>query len=96
METGTSLDARAGEAFIEALRRKAGLVFSEEEVVISERMNIGDSVVCTVEARKVNGESSQAVGKAYVYHDLVVVCIESVCRKWREPTFPHHYEYLSY
>lgn len=96
MEPKTSLDARAGEAFIEALRRTADMAFFREELVISEKTKIGDSVVCSVEAHRKNGDSSQASGKAYIYPDLVVVCIERVRKAWREPVFPHHYEYLSY
>jgi len=89
-------DVRASQAFIEALRRTADMVFSKEEIIISEKMKIGDPVVCTIEAHKENGDSSQASGKAYIYPDLIIVCIESVCKALREPIFPHHYEYLSY
>jgi hypothetical protein len=89
-------DVRASQAFIEALRRTTDMVFFKEEIIISERMKIGDPVVCTIEAHKENGDSSQASGKAYIYPDLIVVCVESVCKALREPIFPHHYEYLSY
>jgi hypothetical protein len=89
-------DVRASQAFIEALRRTTDMVFFKEEIIISERMKIGDPVVCTIEAHKENGDSSQASGKAYIYPDLIVVCVESVCKALREPIYPHHYEYLSY
>ncbi|MEN6316273.1 MAG: hypothetical protein ABFD25_18740 [Clostridiaceae bacterium] len=89
-------DVRACQAFIEALRRTADMIFSKEEIIISEKMKIGDPVVCTIVAHKENGDSSQASGQAYIYPDLIVVCIESVCKTLREPIFPYHYEYLSY
>jgi len=89
-------EVRASQAFIEALRRTADMVFSKEELIISEKMKIGDPIVCTIEAHKENGDSSQASGKAYIYPDLIVVCVESICKALREPMFPHHYEYLSY
>ena len=89
-------DVRASQAFIEALRRTTDMVFFKEEIIISEKMKIGDPVVCTIEAHKENGDSSQASGKAYIYSDLIVVCVESVCKALREPIYPHHYEYLSY
>ena len=89
-------DVRASQAFIEALRRTTDMIFSNEEIIISEKMKIGDPVVCTIEAHRENGDSSQASGKAYIYPDLIVVCIERVCIALKEPIFPHHYEYLSY
>jgi hypothetical protein len=89
-------DVRASQAFIEALRRTTDMIFFKEEIIISERMKIGDPVVCTIEAHKENGDSSQASGKAYIYSDLVVVCVESVCKSFMEPVHLHHYEYLSY
>lgn len=89
-------DGRARKAFIEALRRTADMVFSKEELIISEKMKIGDPIVCTIEAHKENGDSSQASGKVYIYPDLIVVCIESMCKSLGEPISPHHYEYLSY
>ena len=89
-------DVRAGQAFIEALRRSEKMVFSRDEIIISERMKIGDPVVCTIEAHKENGDSSQATGKAYIYPDLVVICMESVWKAISDPIYPHHYEYLSY
>ena len=45
-------DVRASQAFIEALRRTTDMVFFKEEIIISERMKIGDPVVCTIEAHK--------------------------------------------
>ena len=30
------------------------------------------------------------------YPDLVIVCVESVSKKFMEPMYPHQYEYLSY
>jgi hypothetical protein len=72
------------------------MVFSREEIIISEKMKIGDPVVCTIEAHKEHDNLSKASGKAYIYSDLIVVCIESVCKELKEPIFPHHYEYLSY
>jgi len=89
-------DDRACQAFIEALRRAEGLVFSKDEIIISDKRKIGEPVVCTIEALKGNGDSSQAMGKAYVYPDIVVICVESAQKKSHEPTYPHHYEYLSY
>ncbi|MEN6320087.1 MAG: hypothetical protein ABFD82_15185 [Syntrophaceae bacterium] len=89
-------DARARKAFIEALSRTADMVFSTNEIVISEKKKIGDPVVCTIEARKGNGDSSHAKGQAYIYSDLVIVCVESVSKKLMEPMYPHQYEYLSY
>ena len=89
-------DVRACQAFIEALRRTADMDFSKENLIISEKKKLGDPVVCTIEAQQGNGDSSQASGQAYIYPDLIVVCIESVCKAFSEPIFPHHYEYLSY
>jgi hypothetical protein len=89
-------DGRACQAFIEALRRTEEMLFSEDEIIISERKKIGDPVVCTVEARKGNGDSSQAMGKAYIYPDMVIVCVESARKKSDDSIYPHHYEYLSY
>ena len=89
-------DVRVCQAFIEALRRTEDMIFSQEELIISEKMKIGDPVVCTIEAHRENGDSSQASGKAYIYSDLVVVCVESVCKSLMEPIHLHHYEYLSY
>ena len=96
MAPGLIDDTRASQAFIEALRRTTDIIFSKEEIVISEKMKIGDPIVCTIEAHKKNGDSSDASGQAYIYPDLIVVCIESVSKAFREPIFPHHYEYLSY
>jgi len=89
-------DARASLAFIEALRRTADMVFSREDIIISEKMKIGDPVICTIEAQKGNGDSSHAKGQAYIYTDLVIVCVESVTKKLMEPIYPNQYEYLSY
>jgi len=89
-------DGRARKAFIEALRRTADMDFSKEEIIITEKMKIGNPIVCTIEAHKKNGVSSQASGQAYIYPNLIVVCIESVCKALQEPIYPHHYEYLSY
>jgi len=89
-------DVRACRAFIEALRRTEEMVFSKDEIIISDRKKIGDPVVCTIEAQKGNGDSSQAIGKAYIYSDMVVVCVESARKKLDDPIYPHHYEYLSY
>jgi hypothetical protein len=89
-------DVRVCQAFIEALRRTEEMVFSKDEIIISDKKKIGDPVVCTIEAQKGNGDSSQAIGKAYVYPDLVIVCVESVRNKLNDPIYPHHYEYLSY
>jgi hypothetical protein len=96
MSTRNTDDARARKAFIEALRRTADMAFSKTEIVISEKKKMGDPVVCTIEARKGNGDSSHAKGQAYIYPDLVIVCVESVSRKFMEPIYPHQYEYLSY
>ena len=89
-------DIRASLAFIEALHRTEDMVFSRDDIIISEKKKMGDPVVCTIEARKRNGISSQAKGKAFIYSDLVIVCVESVRKKSRAPIHPHHYEYLSY
>ena len=89
-------DVRASQAFIEALRRTTDIIFSKEEIIISEKMKIGDPVICTIEAHRENGDSSHANGKAYIYSDLIVVCVESVCKAFMEPNHLHHYEYLSY
>jgi hypothetical protein len=89
-------DVRASLAFIEALSRTADMVFFREEITISEKMKIGDAVICTIDAQKGNGDSSYAKGKAYIYSDLVIVCVESVSKKLMEPIYPHQYEYLSY
>ena len=91
-----SVHERACRAFIETLRRSEDMLFSRDEVVISEKKKIGDPLVCAVEAHKGNGDSSRATGKAYVYGDLVVVCVESVWKRFMEPVYPHHYEYLGY
>jgi hypothetical protein len=58
-------DVRARKAFIEALRRTADMIFSQEEITISEKMKIGDPVVCTIVAYKENGDSLRASGQAY-------------------------------
>jgi hypothetical protein len=96
MSTRITDDVRASQAFIEALRRTADMIFSREEIIISEKVKIGNPVICTIEAQKGNGDSSHAKGQAYVYPDLVIICVESVSKKFMEPTYPHHYEYLSY
>ena len=89
-------DIRASRAFIEALHRTEDMVFSRDDIIISEKKKMGDPVVCTLEARKGNGDSSRAMGQAFIYSDLVIVCVESVWKKSRHPIHPHHYEYLSY
>jgi len=91
-----SIHERACQAFIEALRRSEGMVFVHDEIIISEKKKIGDPVVCAMDAQKGNGDSSRATGKAYVYDDLVIVCVESVGKRFTDPVYPHHYEYLSY
>jgi len=91
-----SIHERACQAFIEALRRSEDMVFAKDEIIISEKKKIGDPVVCAMEAQKGNGDSSCATGKVYVYGDLVIVCVESVGKRFTEPVYPHHYEYLSY
>ena len=91
-----SIHERACQAFIEALRRSEDMVFLKDEIIISEKKKIGDPVVCAMGAQKGNGDSSCATGKAYVYGDLVIVCVESVWKRLAEPIYPHHYEYLSY
>ena len=89
-------DERASLAFIEALHRTEDMDFSRDDIIISEKKKVGDPVVCTIEARKGNGDSSHAKGQAFIYSDLVIVCIETVWKKLRDPIHPHHYEYLSY
>jgi len=89
-------DIRASLAFIEALRRTEDMVFSRDDIIISEKIKMGDPVVCTIEARKGNGDSSHAKGKAFIYPDLVIICVESVWKTLSDPIHPHHYEYLSY
>ncbi|MGO9136577.1 MAG: hypothetical protein ACLP9S_04215 [Syntrophales bacterium] len=89
-------DVRACRAFIEALRRSEEMFFSKDEIIISDRKKIGDPVVCTIEAQKGNGDSSQAKGKAYIYPDMIIICVESARKKLNAPMYPHHYEYLSY
>lgn len=89
-------DLRASHAFIEALRRTEDMDFSKDEIRISQKKKIGDPIVCTVEAQKRNGDSSKATGQAYIYPDLVIVCIESVWKQMMEPIYPHHYEYLCF
>ena len=96
MSISNTNDARARKAFIEALSRTADMVFFTNEIVISGKKKMGDPVVCTIEARKGNGDSSHAKGQAYIYSDLVIVCVESVSKKLMEPMYPHQYEYLSY
>ena len=74
-------DVRASQAFIEALRRTADMVFSKEELIISEKMKIGDPVICTIEAQKRNGDSSHAKGHAYISRSgycLCRKCIEKI------------------
>jgi hypothetical protein len=92
----TNDDVRASLAFIEALRRTEDMIFSKDDIIISEKKKMGDPVVCTVEARKGNGDLSQATGKAFIYSDWVIVCVESVWKPLMDPTYPHHYEYLNY
>ena len=89
-------DFRARRAFVEAMHRTSHLDFSQDEITISEKMRIGDPLVCNIEAHKDNGDSSSATGQAYIYPDLVIVCVESITEKSLEPMYPHHYEYLSY
>jgi hypothetical protein len=88
-------DVRACQAFIEALRRTQEMIFSKDEIIISNKKKIGEPVVCTMEAQRANGDSSQAIGKAYIYPDMVIVCVESIRKKLNDPIYPHHYEYLS-
>ena len=88
-------DLRARLAFIEALHRTENMDFSNDEIIISEKKKMGDPIVYKVEAKKTNGDSSHAIGKAYIYPDLVIVCVESVWKRLMDPTYPHHYEYLS-
>jgi hypothetical protein len=89
-------DIRASLAFIEALRRTEDMVFSRDDIIISEKKKMGDPVVCTIEARKGNGDSSRAKGKAFIYPDLVIVCVESIWKPLMDVIHLHHYEYLSY
>jgi hypothetical protein len=89
-------DVRACWAFIWASRRTEEMVFSKDEIIISDKKRIGDPMVCTINAQKENGDSSQAIGKAYICPDLVIICVESVWKKLNHPVYPHHYEYLSY
>jgi hypothetical protein len=89
-------DVRARRAFIEALRRTEDMIFSKEEIIISDKKKMGDPIVYTIEAHKGNGDSSHASGQAYIYNDLVIVCVESVQKALKDPKHPHHYEYLSY
>ena len=89
-------DTRASLAFIEALRRTENMAFSRDDIIISEKKKTGDPVICTIEARKGNGDLPQAMGQAFVYSDLVIVCVESVWKKSKDPIHPHHYEYLNY
>lgn len=89
-------DVRARQAFIETLRRTEEMVFSKDEIIISDKKKFGDPVICTVKARKGNGDSSQAIGKAYIYADMVIVCVETVRNKLNDSIYPNHYEYLSY
>ena len=96
MEPDILIQERACQAFIEALRRSDDILFSADEIVISEKKKMGDPVVCAIEAQKVNGDSARATGTAYVYSDLVVVCVEDVWKILTEPIHSHHYEYLSY
>ena len=70
--------------------------FFLDEIITSDKKEIGDPVVCTIEAQKGNGDSSQAIGKAYIYPDMVIVCVERVWKKLSDPIYPHHYEYLGY
>ena len=88
-------DERAVLAFIEAMRRTEDMVFSIDDIIISEKKKMGDPVVCTIEARNGNGDSSHAKGKAFIYPDLVIVCVESVWNPLRDVIHPHHYEYIS-
>ena len=96
MAVKTSVNTRACNALIEVLHQTEKISFSKDEINISEKKNIGAPVVCSIEAHKGNGDPLPVKGQAYVYHDLVVVCIETVRRKLMEPIYPHHYEYLSY
>ena len=89
-------DTRASLAFIEALRRTENMVFSRDDIIISEKKKTGDPVICTIEARKGNRDLPQAMGQAFVYSDLVIVCVETVRKKSMDPIYPHHYEYLNY
>jgi hypothetical protein len=86
---------RACQAFIEALRRRDVVIFSRNEIIISDRKKIGEPVICAMKARKGDGMLPSVTGTAYVYDDLVVVCVESVCKRSMEPIDFHHYEYLS-
>jgi len=89
-------DVRASLAFIEALRRTENMVFSRDDIIISEMKKIGDPVVCTIEAGNGNGDSPRAKGTAFIYSDWVIVCVESVWKPLMDPIHPHHYEYLNY
>jgi hypothetical protein len=89
-------DERASLAFIEALHRTEDMDFSSDDIIISEKKKMGDPVVCTIEARNGNGDSSRAKGKAFIYSDLVIICVESVWKTLGDPIHPHHYVYLNY
>ena len=96
MTRGINDDVRAGLAFIEALRRTEDMLFFRDDIIISEKKKMGDPVVCTIEARKGNGDSSKAKGKVFIYPDLIIVCVESVWKPLKDPIYPNRYEYLSY
>ena len=89
-------DMRASLAFIEALRRTEDMLFSRDDIIISEKKKMGDPVVCSIEARNGNGDSPHATGTAFIYPDLVIVCVESVWKTLGDPIHPHHYVYLDY
>lgn len=90
----TQCDDRVNTAFIEAIRRTAHAVFAKEEIIISNKIKKGDPMIFTMEAKRDNGDPIQVNGQAYIYPDLIIVCVESVTHDSMETIYPHSYEYL--
>ncbi len=90
------VDDRVRYAFKEALHRICDIAFLSEEIVICDKKEMGDSIVCKISATKKNGDSVQASGMAYVYSDMIVVCVENILKAQGDRIYPNCYEYLSY
>ncbi len=95
MKRSTAVDERVRRAFNEALHRIDDLAFPRKDIAICDKKKVGDSIICTIAAKTGNGDGAQANGTAYVYADMIVVCVENIVKAHRDGVYPNHYEYLS-
>ena len=96
MKRSIAVDDRVRRAFNVALQRIDDIAFSREDIAICDKKKMGDPIVCSISAKKRNGGSAQASGLAFVYSDMIVVCIENILKAQRDRVYPNHYEYLSF